>query len=453
MILPGREPISCQLGSYQARHTNFRTVPCGGGAQYGNNTPTLNSGGKALNDASWGCNGCDVVNSSNSDPNNQGEVDANRRHAASAAFHKKYMEIYPQVFIPRNWKYANRFAEVFNQEADTWCHGYGWDCLTNAQDASEAEANQHIITHLKFLSCMALGHGKGCLGKTGSSIGASAAAIFALTGGAGEGPGGGFRGEGSDGSLRGEGSGGGSKCSFSPDTPVLMAKGKTKPIGKIKPGDKVEAADPTTGEDKGSRMVQHVWINHDNDLLDVAINTGHGRTEIIHTTSNHPFYDATTHTWTPAGNLKPGDRLASVHHQPATVASVHTTPGAANRYNLTVQQLHTYYVLAGETPVLVHNCGPMDLNFNQIRQRIKNHVMVNHGDTAVTGTKFNPDLTEKDLFDGLVNRIGEGNATGRVNEGGNHEHILPWPGAGANGENSVRVWMTPKGELGSMWPI
>lgn len=50
--------------------------------------------------------------------------------------------------------------------------------------------------------------------------------------------------------------------------------------------------------------------------------------------------------------------------------------------------------------------------------------MVNHGDTAVTGTKFNPDLTEKDLFDGLVNRIGEGNATDRVDEGGNHEHIF-----------------------------
>ncbi len=27
MILPGREPISCQLGSHQARHANFRTVP------------------------------------------------------------------------------------------------------------------------------------------------------------------------------------------------------------------------------------------------------------------------------------------------------------------------------------------------------------------------------------------------------------------------------------------
>ncbi|MFE2698486.1 hypothetical protein ACFXKI_54830 [Streptomyces mirabilis] len=113
-------------------------------------------------------------------------------------------------------------------------------------------------------------------------------------------------------------------------------------------------------------------------------------------------------------------------------------------FKLTVRDLHTYYVLPGETPVLVHNCGPIDLNFNQIRQRIKNHVMVNHGDTDVTGTKFNPDLTEKDLFGGLVNRIGEGNAAGRVDDGGNHEHISPWPGAGANGENSVRVWMTPK---------
>ncbi|MFF3517790.1 hypothetical protein ACFYX0_40910, partial [Streptomyces sp. NPDC002573] len=32
---------------------------CGGGAQLGNNWPTLHSGGKPLNDPSWGCNGCD----------------------------------------------------------------------------------------------------------------------------------------------------------------------------------------------------------------------------------------------------------------------------------------------------------------------------------------------------------------------------------------------------------
>jgi hypothetical protein len=32
--------------------------------------------------------------------------------------------------------------------------------------------------------------------------------------------------------------------SFTPATPVLLANGKSKPIGKIKAGDKVEAADP-----------------------------------------------------------------------------------------------------------------------------------------------------------------------------------------------------------------
>ncbi|MEU2427113.1 hypothetical protein ABZ619_39920 [Streptomyces sp. NPDC007851] len=35
-------------------------------------------------------------------------------------------------------------------------------------------------------------------------------------------------------------------CSFSPDTPVLMEGGKAKAIGKVKPGDHVEAADQKT---------------------------------------------------------------------------------------------------------------------------------------------------------------------------------------------------------------
>ncbi|WP_328511021.1 RHS repeat-associated core domain-containing protein [Streptomyces mirabilis] len=68
----------------------------------------------------------------------------------SPAFHKKYMEIYPQVFIPRNWKYANQFAKIFNQETDTACQNFGWDCLANPQDASEAEADQHIITQWEY---------------------------------------------------------------------------------------------------------------------------------------------------------------------------------------------------------------------------------------------------------------------------------------------------------------
>ncbi|MFC1429406.1 polymorphic toxin-type HINT domain-containing protein [Streptacidiphilus sp. N1-3] len=158
------------------------------------------------------------------------------------------------------------------------------------------------------------------------------------------------------------------KCSFDPTTPVLLADGKTKPIGKLKVGDKVESANPDTGKDEGGRTVQHVWINHDKDLLDVTVTTGGGKTSVIHTTANHPFWDETTHTWTRADQLKPHDHLASTHGKYPTVVATKATPGTADRWNLTVQQLHTYYVVAGGTPILVHNsnCGEIPYNSDDL---------------------------------------------------------------------------------------
>ncbi|MGN5380523.1 HYD1 signature containing ADP-ribosyltransferase family protein [Streptomyces lasalocidi] len=148
-------------------------------------------------------------------------------------------------------------------------------------------------------------------------------------------------------------------CSFSPSTRVLLAHGKTKTIGAVKPGDKVEAGDPTTGKHRGPRTVQHVWINHDHDLLDVTIRTKDGHTATLHTTANHPFWDDTTHSWVPAGKLHHGDALNTAANGHTYVVFTRATPGAAKRWNLTVQQLHTYYVVAGGVPVLVHNsCGP-----------------------------------------------------------------------------------------------
>ncbi|MBY8881583.1 HNH/ENDO VII family nuclease [Actinacidiphila acidipaludis] len=144
-------------------------------------------------------------------------------------------------------------------------------------------------------------------------------------------------------------------CSFSPETQVLMAHGQKKSIDKIKIGDKVEAADPKTGKHKGTRTVTAALINHDYGLIDVTIQSAGDKPATIHTTSNHPFWDDTTHTWTLAGQLKPGDLLNTDANLHARVITVRATPGAANRYNLTVAQLHTYYVLAGSTPVLVHN--------------------------------------------------------------------------------------------------
>ncbi|MFJ5972750.1 polymorphic toxin-type HINT domain-containing protein [Streptomyces sp. NPDC093060] len=136
-----------------------------------------------------------------------------------------------------------------------------------------------------------------------------------------------------------------------------MAHGKTKAIGKIKTGDKVEAADPATGKHKGDRTVQHVWINHDYDLIDLRIRLADGTTATLHTTSKHPFWDDTRHVWVPAGKLTPGHALNTATNRHVRIAAVTSRPGDRDMYNLAVSQLHTFYVLADDEPVLVHNAS------------------------------------------------------------------------------------------------
>jgi hypothetical protein len=79
---------------------------------------------------------------------------------------------------------------------------------------------------------------------------------------------------------------------------------------------------------------------------------------VVSTTQHHRFWDQTTATWTIAADLRPGvSTLASPDgtRQPVTAVANHT--GDALMYDLTVADIHTYYVVAADTPVLVHNCG------------------------------------------------------------------------------------------------
>lgn len=162
------------------------------------------------------------------------------------------------------------------------------------------------------------------------------------------------------------------KNSFTADTPVLLADGTTKPIGELKPGDKVAAADPDTGTYEGGHTVTATMINHDDNLLDLTVETSPGHNSVLHTTTEHPFWDDTTRTWVNAAELTPGHDLETDRNKHVTVTAVRHVPGTADMHNLTVAQLHTYYVLAGATPVLAHNtCGPVansgkDLAFEQM---------------------------------------------------------------------------------------
>ncbi|MFF3565725.1 polymorphic toxin-type HINT domain-containing protein [Streptomyces sp. NPDC002574] len=144
--------------------------------------------------------------------------------------------------------------------------------------------------------------------------------------------------------------------SFTPDTPVLMADGTSKTIGKMEPGDHVATADPGSGKRKGSRPVAAVWKNHDYDLVDLDVRQPSGAVTTIHTTAKHLVWDDTDHKWVPTSKLIAGHALNTNTGNHAIVARVTARPGDRDMYNLTVDDLHTYYVVAGDTPVLVHNC-------------------------------------------------------------------------------------------------
>ncbi|MFE4825231.1 hypothetical protein ACFRFU_54930, partial [Streptomyces sp. NPDC056704] len=58
-----------------------------------------------------------------------------------------------------------------------------------------------------------------------------------------------------------------------------------------------------------------------------------------------------------AGHLKPGMQLHTASGLAAAISSVKIWHHQHLTHDLTVSVTHTYYVLAGATPVLVHNCG------------------------------------------------------------------------------------------------
>jgi RHS repeat-associated protein len=140
--------------------------------------------------------------------------------------------------------------------------------------------------------------------------------------------------------------------SFSAETRILMADGTTKPISQVQVGDVVLATEPENGH-TSPQTVTAVWI-HDDTLVDLKLASG----AAITTTDDHPFWNATDHQWQQAQALDPGDQLLTAAGRHVAVKGLHADSSHhGTAYNLTVANLHTYYVLAGDTPVLVHNCG------------------------------------------------------------------------------------------------
>lgn len=148
--------------------------------------------------------------------------------------------------------------------------------------------------------------------------------------------------------------------SFTGTTPVLMADGSTKPIAQVHVGDMIANARPGAlmGEEDQKHVVTAVHVTYtDRDFTDVTVSTSHGPATIAGT-AHHLYWDATTRSWTPADKLHVGDHLQSTDGGLVNIVVLHNFTTTDVTYNLTIDSLHTYYVVAEHTPVLVHNGGP-----------------------------------------------------------------------------------------------
>ncbi|MFI6823944.1 polymorphic toxin-type HINT domain-containing protein [Micromonospora sp. NPDC050187] len=152
---------------------------------------------------------------------------------------------------------------------------------------------------------------------------------------------------------------GGPSCrhSFAPDTRVLLADGGTRRIDEVDEGDRVLAHDPETGR-TSAEVVTELHINRDRELTDLVVRNEDGEFVTLETTQHHPFWSESREQWVDAGELRATEWLKTSTGEQVTVAKVRNFLGVETMRDLTVANVHTYYVLAGNTPVLVHNCTP-----------------------------------------------------------------------------------------------
>ncbi|MGV5039029.1 ricin-type beta-trefoil lectin domain protein, partial [Streptomyces sp. NRAIS4] len=149
--------------------------------------------------------------------------------------------------------------------------------------------------------------------------------------------------------------------SFVPGTFVQMADGSAKPIEQLKLGDKVLATDPDTGETHAEKVTATITGKGLKNLVKVTLDTDGkkgGKTASVTATDGHPFWVAELGKWIDATHLKAGEWLRTSAGTRIQVTALRRwTTLYATVHNLTVAGEHTYYVLAGATPVLVHNTG------------------------------------------------------------------------------------------------
>jgi hypothetical protein len=178
--------------------------------------------------------------------------------------------------------------------------------------------------------------------------------------------------------------------SFPPGTPVLLADRSRKPIEDVDVGDVVLATDPVSGQTAPRRVTDLITGRGAKTLVDITIDTDGprgDRTAVLTATDLHPFWLPGRRRWEAAAALRSGQDLRTASGRPVRIVAVRQRVVDTVVHNLTVAEIHTFYVLARNTPVLVHNaCNPKS----------------GHTPAAYNGTVIHGD------FSTFLNRFGNG---------------------------------------------
>ncbi|HEY2516909.1 MAG TPA: RHS repeat-associated core domain-containing protein, partial [Polyangiaceae bacterium] len=154
----------------------------------------------------------------------------------------------------------------------------------------------------------------------------------------------------------------GTSMCFAAGTRVLMADGSTRPIEEVREGDEVLADDPSDASGPEAHKVTEVHRTATYRLFHVEIGVEDGGGEIV-ATGSHPFW--TQRGWVTTEDLSTNDSLADESRRPVAIRTIAIESRDVRTFNLSVEGVHTFFVVAGSTPVLVHNVDPWDINFTQ----------------------------------------------------------------------------------------
>ncbi|TDC42380.1 polymorphic toxin-type HINT domain-containing protein [Micromonospora sp. KC213] len=138
--------------------------------------------------------------------------------------------------------------------------------------------------------------------------------------------------------------------SFLSGTPVLLADGTSRPIEKVAVGDLVRATDPITGVTVAKPVTATIVGDGDKKLVDITVGAS-----TITATHNHPFWVPELSQWVDAERLTPAQWLRTGAGTHVQITAVRHHDLRTRVHNLTVADLHTFYVVAGTASILVHN--------------------------------------------------------------------------------------------------